>query len=105
MVTLAAGVAFKRFAPRAPYMLLAMVVGSVLALALNQVLGPLATNIQSVAAIPAVLPPLSTPVFAFDAFKSLVPAAAAMTLFALTAAVTIARSLAIPAAPRPWYWW
>ncbi len=100
IVTLAAGMVFKRLVPRAPYMLLAMVVGSVLALALNRLLGPLSTNIQSVAAIPAVLPPLSTPLFSFEAFKSLVPAAAAMTLFALTEAVTIARSLATRSGQR-----
>ncbi len=96
LATLAAGIYFRRRFPRFPYMIAAMVAGSAVALLINHFLyvgGP-APGIQVVGALPATLPPLSRPDLNFDVIKELAPAALAVTLFALTEAMSISRSLA-----------
>jgi high affinity sulphate transporter 1 len=93
VLTLLSGLACKRWFPRIPYMITAMVTGSVAAVVLNQWLGQETTGILTVGALPAGLPPLSAPDFSLDTIKQLAPAALATTLFALTEAVSIARSL------------
>ena len=94
-VTLLAGILVRRYIPRIPYMLGALVAGSLAAVLLDQALGNEVTRIHSVGALPATLPPLSAPDLSLSTIKDLVPAAFAMTLFALTEAVSIARSLAV----------
>jgi SulP family sulfate permease len=94
-ITLFSGILIKRFAPRIPYMIGAMVIGSLTAVALDQWFGAQRTMIPTVGALPSMLPPLSMPDFSPGTLKDLVPAAMAVTLFALTEAVSIARSLAI----------
>ena len=93
-LTIVAGVACKRLCPKFPFMIASMLIGSLAALALQKVLGPEATRIATVGALPATLPPLSAPRFTLENFRMLAPAALATTLFALTEAVSIARSLA-----------
>lgn len=96
LATLAAGIYFRRRLPRIPYMIGAMIAGSVVALLISRFLyvgGP-APGIQVVGALPATLPPLSSPDLDLTMFKELAPAALAVTLFALTEAVSISRSLA-----------
>jgi SulP family sulfate permease len=93
-VTIAAGLAAKRYVAAIPNMLLAMLAGGLCA-ALIEWVADATTGLAYVPTIPAALPPLSMPLAPFDAFVSLAPAAVAVTLFALTEAVGIARSLAI----------
>jgi SulP family sulfate permease len=95
LATLLAGVLIKRFVPRIPYMIAAMLVGSAVGVGLNAVLGADYTGISTIGALPASLPPLSTPDFSLEAFQALAPAALAVTLLALTEAVSIARSIAV----------
>jgi SulP family sulfate permease len=97
VATLAIGLAVKRYFPRFPYMIAAMVGGSLVAFAFNQVAGPGHAAIRTVGALPAGLPPLSMPDVSLHTLKELAPAALAATLFALTEAVSIARSLAVRA--------
>ncbi|RCX31911.1 SulP family sulfate permease [Thioalbus denitrificans] len=97
LVTLLTGIAARRFLPRLPYMIIAMVAGSLAALGLNAAFGESVTAIRTVGALPAALPPLSMPDFSLHTLRELAPAALAVTLFALTEAVSIARSLAIRA--------
>ena len=94
VLTLVAGLFSKRFFPKVPYMITAMVVGSIASVILNQTLGQSITGISTVGALPASLPPLSAPDLSLSTIKDLAPAAFAVTLFALTEAVSIARSLA-----------
>ncbi len=91
--TLVAGIALKRYLPRFPYMIGAMFVGSMISV----LLGAPAHDIATVGALPSQLPPLSMPDFDLATMRSLAPAALAVTLFALTEAVSIARSIAIRA--------
>lgn len=94
MVTIVSGILCKRFLPRIPYMIAAMLVGSVVSVGLNFIVGGQATGITTVGALPRTLPPLSMPNFSLETIRELAPAALAATLFALTEAVSIARSLA-----------
>lgn len=93
VATLILGLAVRHWFPRFPYMIAAMVGGSLIAYALNLLLGPQATGIGTVGALPTGLPPLSMPDFSLATIKELAPVTLAATLFALTEAVSIARSL------------
>ena len=93
VATLALGLAVRQFFPRFPYMIAAMVGGSLIAYGLNELLGAQVTGISTVGALPSGLPPLSMPDFSLDTIRQLAPAALAVSLFALTEAVSIARSL------------
>ncbi|MBK1720957.1 SulP family inorganic anion transporter [Thiocystis violacea] len=92
-VTLALGIACKRWLPKVPYMIVAMLGGSLLAVVLDLLLGAEVTGIATVGALPATLPPLSAPVLTLDNIRQLAPSALAVTLFALTEAVSIGRAL------------
>jgi SulP family sulfate permease len=72
-------------------MLVAIVVGTVMGFVINEFLNG---GVELVGVTPEALPPLSMPSFAFTTWQQLAPAALAVTLFALTEAVSIARSLA-----------
>lgn len=94
VVTLITGILSRKIIPKVPYMLVAMFTGSLLAIVFNTIYGEATTAIKSVGALPTTLPPLSTPDFSFQTIADLMPIALAATLFALTEAVSIARSLA-----------
>ncbi|BAZ95326.1 sulfate transporter [Thiohalobacter thiocyanaticus] len=93
-VTLISGILVKRYLPRAPYMIVAMLIGSLVSVLFNRSFGPEVTGIVTVGALPRSLPPLSAPAFDLATIKELAPTALAVTLFALTEAVSIARSIA-----------
>ncbi|HEY5603472.1 MAG TPA: SulP family inorganic anion transporter [Gammaproteobacteria bacterium] len=95
IVTLAAGLLTKRYLRKIPYMIVAMLAGSVAAIILDAIYGHATTGIVTVGALPASLPPLSAPDFTLKTIRELAPAALAATLFALVEAVSIARSIAI----------
>jgi SulP family sulfate permease len=94
LLTLVSGILIRRFVPKVPYMIGAMLLGSGLSVVLNAWLGQDATGIQTVGALPAQLPPLSAPDLSLDTIRALAPVTLAATLFALTEAVSISRSLA-----------
>jgi SulP family sulfate permease len=95
MVTVLSGLVARRWLRRVPYMVAAMMCGSALAAALNGALGQDVTGITALGALPASLPPLSAPDFSLSTLKDLAPVVLAVTLLALTEAVSIARSLAL----------
>jgi SulP family sulfate permease len=59
----------------------------------TSVAGPDVTQLTTVGALPASLPPLSAPALTLDHIRALAPAALAVTLSALTEAVSIGRAL------------
>ena len=93
-VTLLAGIITKKWMKRIPYMVVAILAGSLLSVGLNAWLGEHVTHIATVGALPDSFPPLSMPVLTLENIKMLAPAALAVTLFALTEAVSIGRSMA-----------
>ena len=94
VVTLVAGLIAKRWLKQVPYMIVALLVGTLLSVALNYYLGVNVTHIALVGALPDSFPPLSAPSLTLENIKMLAPASFAVTLFALTEAVSIGRSMA-----------
>ena len=90
MLTLVLAVAIKRFKPKIPNLLLALIAGSIL----SYVLDGSAHGVMVVGEIPAQLPPLSMPTFSFATMKALAPQAFAVALLGLIEAVSISRSIA-----------
>ncbi len=97
MVTVVSGILGKKLFPQVPYMITSMLAGSLLSVALNYVLGQEVTQIKTVGALPSTLPPLSHPDLSLKTIEQLAPGAVAVTLFALTEAVSIGRALAVRA--------
>jgi SulP family sulfate permease len=98
--TLASGILVKRFFPKFPYMIAAMLVGSFLALLLNSLYGVAVTHIQTVGALPSGLPPLSVPDFSFGALHQMLFPSLIITMLALTEAVSISRAIATKSGQR-----
>jgi SulP family sulfate permease len=94
VITLLAGLAAKRWLKQIPYMIVALVVGTLASVALNAYVGAAVTHIATVGALPDSFPPLSAPSLTLEHIKMLAPASFAVTLFALTEAVSIGRSMA-----------
>lgn len=92
--TLVSGIVVRAFFRKIPYMIVAMLVGGALSTAFNAFF---AAGVPTVGALPASLPPVSMPSFSLDVIRQLAPAALAVTLFALTEAVSISRALAVRA--------
>ncbi len=76
-------------------MIAALFAGGIAAALFNLAFGEETSGIQMVGALPQQLPPLSMPQFSLETFRQLSPLALAMTLFALTEAVSIARSISL----------
>ncbi len=100
LVTLMSGIVVRNWLPRIPYMIVAMLVGSLSALALNESFGADTTGIKTIGALPGALPPLSMPHFSFDTMRELISVAVAVTGLALTEAASIARSIALKSGQR-----
>ena len=94
IVTLMVLLVVKRFLPRWPNMLLAMIVGGWVAAMMGYVGWQDAQDIPLVGDIPALLPPLSIPVINMETIRQLAPGAMALGLLGLVEAVSISRSVA-----------
>lgn len=90
-VTLLLGIAVKRYRPAWPYMIVAMLGGAALAAVLSAWWG---IDVSTVGALPASLPPLSAPALDGESIRAVASGVVAVTLLALTEAVSIARALA-----------
>ncbi|MBI3041220.1 MAG: SulP family inorganic anion transporter [Betaproteobacteria bacterium] len=99
-VTLLTGILFRRTAPRFPYMIVAMIVGGIFAALLNAVFGEAGTAIAMVGALPGSLPGLSAPDLSPETIRKTLPVALAVTILALTEAVSIARAIAVKSGQR-----
>ena len=99
VVTLLTAVGTRAWLPRVPHMIVAMLVGSLYALALTTVFGP-AAHIAMVSAIPRSLPPLSMPIPSAETLRQLAPIALALAMLSLTEAVAIARAIALKSGQR-----
>lgn len=99
-VTLIAAIACRRFFPRFPYMIAAMIAGTLCAVALDAVFGRDVTEIVTVGALPGSLPELSHPDLSGETLRKTLPIAFAVTILALTEAVSIARAIAVKSGQR-----
>ena len=89
--TLLLGIAVKRWLPKLPYMIVAMLGGALFG---NLVGIRFGVELPAVGALPASLPPLSAPNFDAESIRAVASGVIAVTLLALTEAVSIARALA-----------
>jgi SulP family sulfate permease len=96
-VTLVAAIASKRWLPRVPYMIVAMLAGSVFGFVLIRAAG---AAIPVVGALPSAFPTPSLPSFDPEVWRKLAPAAFALTVLGLTEAVSIARAIALKSGQR-----
>lgn len=94
LATLVSGIILKKFWPKFPYMIPAMLVGSLVGFLMNDHFGYAVTGIKTVGALPASLPPLSAPSFDLEILKKIASPALAITLLALTEAIAISRAVA-----------
>jgi len=99
-LTLVSGIFAKRFLPKLPYMIVAMVVGSVAAALLNFEVGVQNTHILTVGALPGHLPPFVIPDFSYETIVKVMFPALVVTMLALTEAVSISRSIAVKSEQR-----
>lgn len=99
-VTLASGLTARRYIPRVPYMIVAMVVGSLVAALINYPLGEERSGIKTVGTLVASFPPLSMPDLSLSTLRAMLFPAAIVAVLALTEAVAIARSIAVRSGQR-----
>lgn len=92
--TLVVGAVCRTFFPRVPYMIVALAIGSLLAWMIDQ-LATVPVTIERVGALSASLPPLSLPDLSLDTLRLLMPGVFAVTVLALTEAISIARAIAL----------
>ncbi len=95
VVSLIAGLLARKYLKQIPYMIVAMVVGGIVSAMLDAAFGNATTQIKTVGALTASLPPLSMPDFSLATLKNTIFSALAVTVLALTEAVSISRSIAI----------
>ncbi len=88
--TLLIAVLIKKFRPNFPNLLIALLVGGVIA----QLFGGHANGISMVGAIPAELPPISMPDISLETLRLVAPEAFAVALLGLIEAVSISRAIA-----------
>jgi SulP family sulfate permease len=91
--TIVTGILSRRFWPRAPYMISALVGGTLVAVVI-QTINP-GIDIAMIGALPKQLPPLSMPQFSVGLWSDLMGLVFAMTILGLTEAVSISRSIAL----------
>lgn len=96
LVTLGTALVVRRRWPHWPNLLVAMVAGSLAALALNWALGGAEqTGVHTIGTLPAILPPLSLPSGDPDVWARLANGAFVIAVLGLTEALAISRSVAL----------
>lgn len=91
LATLGTGIAVRRYFPRIPFMVVAILVGSLLGTVFNL----LGAHVATVGALPSHLPHLSSPSFDPKTWVLLLPTALALGISALNELVSISRAVAI----------
>jgi len=99
-ITLVSGIGSRRLFPKTPYMIVAMVVGSVAAYLINLEVGAETTLIKTVGALPTNLPPFVIPDFSYATIHKVLFPALIVTMLALTEAVSISRAIAVKSEQR-----
>ena len=100
LATLVIGALARRALPRVPPMLAAMLLGSLLAFALNESLGAERTGLRTLGPLPGAIAPLSLPDLSPLTLRSLLGAAVAVAAVSLAQAASIARAIALKSGQR-----
>lgn len=99
-LTLATGILAKRYIPKLPYMIAAMVAGSIAAYFANLEIGAATTGINTVGALPSHPPPFFLPDLSYGTIHKVLFPALVVTMLALTEAVSISRAIAVKSEQR-----
>ena len=99
-VTVAAGLASRRWLPRFPAIFTATLVGGTAGALLHRALGAERSGIEMLGALSGSLPPISVPDLSLGTLQSLAGGAVAVTLLALTQAISIGRAIAMRSGQR-----
>jgi len=101
MMTLLTGIFVKRRYRKIPYMIVALLVGSLYAWVLNLIPQLDAhQHVATVKALSGIFPQLSVPNFSLEALRKTASIAVALTMLGLTEAVSIARAIAVRSEQR-----
>lgn len=100
VITLASGILAKRWRPRAPHMIIALIAGTLAAWGLNDWLGAARTGIVTLGPLAGALPPLSAPDLSPDTMKTLMGIALGVTVLSLTEAMSITRAVGLRSGQR-----
>lgn len=92
--TLLVGIVCKKFLPRIPYMIVSIAFGSSVAWVIDATMAG-SHGITRVGALSASLPPFTIPDFSLATIRTLGPGIIAVTILALTEAISIARAMAL----------
>lgn len=98
--TLAVGVVSRRALPKIPPMLVAMLVGGIMAFLLDRTLGADRTGLRPLGPLPGPLPPLSLPDLSVATLRNLAGSAFAVALVSLTQAASITHAIALKSRQR-----
>jgi SulP family sulfate permease len=98
--TIAIAIATRRFYPKFPYMIVAVVGGALFGAALQWLFGRQLGELPKLGAISGALPPLSAPDLSLESIRQSVPIALGMTILGLTEALSIARAIALRSGQR-----
>ncbi len=96
LLTLIVAILFKRFFPKSPYMLIALIVGSALAL----LLGGEKVGIKTIGNISSAIPQFHGVHFNYEKIKQLMPNAFAVALLGLIEAIAISKGIALQSGQR-----
>jgi SulP family sulfate permease len=101
MITMLVGIFVKRRYPRVPYMIVAMIAGTLYTLALGLIPQLDAkAQIATVKALSGIFPHFEAPDFSLEALRKTASIAVAVTMLGLTEAVSIARAIAVRSEQR-----
>jgi SulP family sulfate permease len=100
-ITLITAIMMRRYFPRLPYMIGALLVGSVYAYLLRFIPGfSAAHHIATVSALPGPMPAFTPPRFSFEALRKTASAAMVVGVVGLTEAISISRAIALRSEQR-----
>jgi len=100
VLTVVIAIGARRYFPRIPYMIVAVVAGSVVAALIKALVGQRWGDIPTLGALPGALPPLSAPNLSFESIRQSMPIALGMTILGLTEALSIARTIGVRSGQR-----
>lgn len=98
--TVVVGIASRRFIPKIPYMIIAVIAGSLFGTAMTELIGDRLGSLPTLGALPGAIPPLSAPNLSLESIRQAVPIALGMTILGLTEALSIGRAIAVRSGQR-----
>ncbi|MGH8667256.1 MAG: SulP family inorganic anion transporter [Burkholderiales bacterium] len=98
--TIAIAIATRRFYPKFPYMIVAVVAGALFGAGVEWLFGQQMGELPKLGAISGALPPISAPDLSLEGIRQSVPIALGMTILGLTEALSIARAIGVRSGQR-----